>query len=362
MSSRHRYLEWVLANFPRARFNLANSAVSTPPCALLGDAFAGAPAPLEPAVLEGPAREAVAALYGVAPARVVPALGTSGANFLALSRWARPGTVVAVEEPAYEPLLIVPETGGAQLVRYPVHDSDALAAALARVTGAGVRVALVVASTPHNPTGRVLSPAEAAALAEVSARHGALLLVDEVYLDALADPPPSTAAIPGTIVTSSLTKSYGLGAIRFGWAVAPDEAVAADLRDVSRDAVGALATPLLALGLAALARRDALLARTRAQLAANHAAWRALCTAAGPRLVARTAVPGVIAWAELGAGDGGDADALAFAARLLDAHQTLVAPGNFFEAPRFARVGLGGDPAVVREGLARVGAALGAAA
>jgi aspartate/methionine/tyrosine aminotransferase len=198
-----------------------------------------------------------------------------------------------------------------------------------------------------------MTAAEGAALAAEAHRRGARFLVDEVYRDALVDPPPSATAL-GAIVTSSLTKSYGLGAIRFGWAIAPDAAGAAALQEISFGTIGAHAQPLLALGIAALERREALLAHARATLALNHALFAEACVAARGRIVPAPAPAGVIVWAELP----GVPDAQLFAERLLAEQATLVSPGGFFGPPGCVRMGLGGDPEVVRAGLARLGAAL----
>jgi hypothetical protein len=39
-------------------------------------------------------------------------------------------------------------------------------------------------------------------------------------------------------------------------------------------------------------------------------------------------------------------------------YQTSVVPGRFFEMPDHFRIGVGGDPAMTAEGLARLGEAL----
>jgi len=43
---------------------------------------------------------------------------------------------------------------------------------------------------------------------------------------------------------------------------------------------------------------------------------------------------------------------------LREKFETSVVPGRFFEAPEHFRLGVGGDTAILREGLSRIGAAL----
>ena len=65
---------------------------------------------------------------------------------------------------------------------------------------------------------------------EIARRAGARVMVDEVYLDAAFESAPRSAALLGDqfIVTSSLTKVYGLSGLRCGWIIAePKLALAA---------------------------------------------------------------------------------------------------------------------------------------
>lgn len=62
---------------------------------------------------------------------------------------------------------------------------------------------------------------------EMAAKVGARVLVDEVYLETLFDQPWRSAFHLGSnfVVTSSLTKAYGLSGIRCGWILAQPELV-----------------------------------------------------------------------------------------------------------------------------------------
>src|SRR5205823_10456568 len=60
---------------------------------------------------------------------------------------------------------------------------------------------------------------------EIARGVGARVLVDEVYLEALFESAPPSAFHLGRefVVTSSLTKAYGLSGIRCGWVLAEPE-------------------------------------------------------------------------------------------------------------------------------------------
>jgi len=61
------------------------------------------------------------------------------------------------------------------------------------------------------------------AVAEIARDNGASVLIDEMFLDASNFPCSSAAGIEGIIVTSSVTKLYGLGGFRTGWIIAEKE-------------------------------------------------------------------------------------------------------------------------------------------
>jgi len=89
-------------------------------------------------------------------------------------------------------------------------------------------VALYV-NSPHNPTGGMLTDAEAAAFARVAARHDLWLITDEVYEELWfgdAAPAPLWAREDyreRAIAVHSLSKAYGFAGARVGWVHGPKE-------------------------------------------------------------------------------------------------------------------------------------------
>lgn len=113
----------------------------------------------------------------------------------------------------------------------------------------GADVAIIV--NPNNPDGHIVEPRQIAPLAQHMSRKGALLIVDESFMD--FTPLHSAAllaAADGVIVLRSFGKAYGLAGLRLGFALC-SPAVAAPLRA----ALGpwAASGPALAVGARALA-------------------------------------------------------------------------------------------------------------
>jgi aspartate/methionine/tyrosine aminotransferase len=382
------YMEW--AKMRRSpRFDLAGSNVLS--CSI--DELAGA---REAIALDGrnesgyaPLIEAIAARYGVHPAQVTPAQGTSGANFLVCAALLEPGDDVLVERPGYDPLLGAPRLLGARVVRFERDFAAGFALDPDRVRRAMTpRTRLIIITSPHNPTGVIADTAALDEVGRLAAAAGAHVLVDEVYLDAAVavgeevqlsvrlqpDAPeayrpaathpsvvPSvcrtlsrTTAARGEVflTTSSLTKSYGLSGLRCGW-VLSSPPVAERLRrarDVI-DGIGSIVTERLAT--LAFAQLDRLIARSAALLAVNGALVRTFLQAR-PELDFIEPRGGTVAFPRLR----DVADSSRFAERLMNERETAIVPGRFFEAPAHFRVGFGGATDALGGGLDALAGAL----
>jgi aspartate aminotransferase len=83
---------------------------------------------------------------------------------------------------------------------------------------------LLVFNSPSNPTGWMATIAEQQAIAEIAARHGIMILSDEVYERLVfdADIAPSLARViedkDRLIVVNSFSKTYNMTGWRLGWA------------------------------------------------------------------------------------------------------------------------------------------------
>ena len=84
---------------------------------------------------------------------------------------------------------------------------------------------LIVVTNLHNPSSVLTPESVLREVGEIARSVGARVLVDEVYLDAVYEDTPRTSFHlgPEFVVTSSLTKVYGVSGLRCGWILAePD--------------------------------------------------------------------------------------------------------------------------------------------
>ena len=84
---------------------------------------------------------------------------------------------------------------------------------------------LISITTPHNPTGMLMTSEELAALTAIADKNDIYLLVDETYRDTCFKTPyPVQAGQHKKIISvSSLSKAFGLPGLRIGWIITQDQ-------------------------------------------------------------------------------------------------------------------------------------------
>ncbi len=349
------YMEWAKTR-SRAKFNLATSGVPGYPLAGLGATLAdleinkstsgyGFP----------PLQEAIGEEYGVPAECVVAGGGTSGANQYAMSLLLGPGDEALVEHPTYDILPNLALFTGAS-VRYferrPENGWSVDPEELARLMTP--RTKLIVLTNLHNPSSTLLDEATLTRIGEVAARHGALVMVDEVYLDCVWDARPRSAFHlgPNFLVTSSLTKVYGLSGLRCGWILAQPE-LAQRLWKLIDLFDNIPAHPAELLSVMAFRKLAEIRLLSRSMMDRNRAIYREFVE--GPGAALRGGVPeyGTVVFPELPVADAGE-----FCDILRHQFETTVVPGTFFGMPSHVRISLVTQEETLREGLKRIHAAL----
>jgi aspartate/methionine/tyrosine aminotransferase len=304
--------------------------------------------------------QTVADRYGVPAAHVVPTLGASLAITHVLLALLRSGDHVVVERPTYEPLHRVPEILGADVSRLERKFEESWAVVpdrLARLLSSRTKV--VILSNLHNPSGVAIDRDALGAVTELAARVGALVLVDEVYLDYAFDARDESPVVPACRVAdnciswSSTTKCFGFSALRAGWIVAGNRAVADAIARATDYLYVDAPISTLSLGQRVLAQADNLQAHAAEVASAGRAIvthWleterRVRWVSPHAGLTCCLRLPDLMH-------DG------PFVGHLREKYDTQVVPGTFFEAPGFVRLGFGVDPADLTEALAHFSAAL----
>lgn len=303
-------------------------------------------------------RSAIAATYrNCGPENILVTTGAIEANFLLFNVLLEAGDGVVAPYPAYQQLYSVPRAIGCDVAlwkvspengfRYDLKDLEQLVSDKTR---------LIVINVPHNPTGAMLSEEELKQVYALAESVGAKVLCDEAYRwlaipggDALM--PPVFDLGSAGISVGTFSKTLGLPGLRIGWIAAPADIVAACW--AMRDYVSLCPAKLSdELALLALKHRERIMERNQAIIEQNLntvRSWLAeqgdVCTWSPPRggllslLHYNLAIP-----------------SLELANRLATHYKVMFIPGAQFGFEHYMRLGLGQQPQIFAEGLARTGA------
>jgi len=299
-------------------------------------------------------KNAIARKSGVDPDCVVTAAGTSFANHLAMAALLEPGDDVLIEHPAYGLLVDAALYLGARVKRFARREAEGYAIDPSAVRAALTpRTKLIVVTNLHNPSSVLTPEPVLRQLAGLAREAGARLLVDEVYLDAVYDSTPTTAFQigPEVVVTSSLTKIYGLSGLRCGWILA-EPALARAMDQLNNLFAAGGVYPGEVLSLAAFENLGSVRDRARRMVETDRAQLNRFLDR-HPQVSAPRTQFGTTAFLRLLEGEIGP-----FVTRLRAEFQTSVVPGHFFEMPSHFRLGMGVNPEMFVEGLRRMGLAL----
>lgn len=331
-----------------ARYNLATSGMANRPLSELG-------VTLEQLEINGPTiygyeplLKGLAARYRVPQECVVSAMGTSFANYLALAGTTEAGDEVLIEQPSYDPILGAARLLGLEIRRFQRKPERHFAIDVHEVErNLSPRTRVIALCNLHNPSGALTPDSVLRDLAVLAQRRDCYILVDEVYREMLFSREPSTAFHLDPerfIVTSSLTKAYGLSGLRCGWLVAPTE-VAQTMWRIHD--VHAATYPFMTefLSVIALEKLPEISGRMQAMLNENRALLRTF-------LEGREDLEyfwpeyGTVVFPRLRQGSVSELCRL-----LRNNFETSVVPGDFFELADHFRIGVGGNTAEVHAAL-----------
>jgi cystathionine beta-lyase len=275
------------------------------------------------------------------------------------------GSGVVINPPVYPPFHFRLTLMGRRLVEAPLRrgadggydlDLDAVDQALAADD-----VSAYLLCSPHNPVGRVWSRDQLLAIADICARRGATLVVDEIHAPLVL---PGARHVPflsldhefaeRAIVLTSASKGWNVPGLKCGIAVAGNQAGAGLLAErwdaLLASHLGVLAT------VAALTSARPWLDAMLAQLDENRFLLRRLLAESLPAVGYVPPEASFLAWLDCRQLGLGDDPAAAF----LDRGKVALSPGpSFGDAGRgYARLNMGTSPALVAEAVKRLGAAV----
>ena len=337
-----------------AKYNLATSGIMSYPLKEL-------PVTLEDLEICGfdlygyaPLRERLAKLNGVTPDCVMTAAGTSMANHLAFAAALEPGEEALVEWPTYELLVTTLEYLGVTARHFDRRMEDGFRVdpeEVARKMTPQTR--LIVLTNLHNPTGALIDEDTLRAVGDLARKNNARVLLDEVYLEALYERRPRPAVHLGDhfLVTSSLTKAYGLSGLRCGWVLANPELTQRMWHINDLYGVNA-AHPAELMSVIALDNLERVATRARKLLEANRPVLDSFLRSRDDIEYVRPEF-GTVVFPKVTHGSVDQLDRL-----LHEEYETGIVPGSYFGMAEHFRVGIGGDPEMTRAGFERLGAAL----
>jgi aspartate/methionine/tyrosine aminotransferase len=303
-------------------------------------------------------RTAVAGLYPGAEARnVVVTNGTAEANYISIWRLVEPGDEVVMMLPNYMQIWGVVRSQGAAVVPWRLREEAGWAPDLDELGRAFTpRTRLVVVCNPNNPTGSILSRDSMREIVARTARRGAWLLADEVYRGAERageETPTFWGTYERLLVTSGLSKAYGLPGLRIGWVVGPADTIAElwGRKDYLTISPGALSDVLARKALRPDVRAR-VFARTRGILRANYPILEEWVARQGDAFRMVPPRAGAIAYLRYA----WPINSTELVTRLRDEQGVLIVPGDHFGMDGFLRIGFGNEPADLRAGLARIDA------
>jgi cystathionine beta-lyase len=198
---------------------------------------------------------------------------------IAVHHLSQPGDAVVMHTPAYPPFFAAVEGLGRRVLDVPgvlvdgrwSFDYDELDRRLAEQPAR-----LMILCHPHNPLGRVFPRTELERIADVAARHGLIVISDEIHAE-LVHPPhghlpfaalgPDVEAI--TVTITSASKAFNLAGLRWAILHAGSDALQDVLTTLPDHYLGAPSALAVAATDAAWSDGDAWLAAVRERLDRN---------------------------------------------------------------------------------------------
>jgi aspartate/methionine/tyrosine aminotransferase len=306
-------------------------------------------------------RDRIAAMYpGATHEHVQVTNGGSEANCVLLMHLVQPGDEIVFMTPNYMQASGLARALGATVRPWRLRETGSGDDArwrpdLGELEGlVNARTRAILLCNPNNPTGARIDAATLDDVCRVAARVGAWVIDDEIYRGAerdAEDSPTVWGRYERAIVSSGLSKAYGLPGLRIGWIVAPPALISElwGVHDYTTIAPGAINDRVARIALTPQ-KREILIARTRGIVRANY--------------------PLVRRWIERQEGlshIAPEAGAIVFVKhqhpmrsselteRLRQERSVLLVPGDFFDMDGYLRIGFGSDPKYLESALTLIG-------
>jgi aspartate/methionine/tyrosine aminotransferase len=302
-------------------------------------------------------RRTIAAYYPRAGEdNVLVTTGAVEANYLVVQTLLEPGDEAVVMRPNYLQVWGVARNRGVAVRDFDLVEANGWAPDLEQLAAAVTpRTKLVAVCNPNNPTGRILTAAEMAAIVSIAARAGAWILADEVYAGAERETDVVTPSFHGmydkVLAVGSMSKAYGLPGLRTGWVVGP-VAVLDDMwaRHDYITITGTMLSDKLATIALSPQVRPRILARTRGLIRAGYPVLQEWAAQHGNTIQLYPSQAAAIAFMRYNR----KINSSRFVERLRDEKSVLIVPGDHFGHDQHLRISFGLPHDYLRAGLERI--------
>lgn len=222
---------------------------------------------------------------------------------------------------------------------------------------------VIMVCNPNNPTGAVLSEDEMDVIVKVAERANAWIVADEIYRGAEVEGTEASPSFWGrtekVVITSGMSKAFGMPGLRSGWLVAPPELIRKvwirhDYTTLTPNMVSDILT-----GFSMRPEiRETIFARTRGIIRANLPPLERWIAAQGELLTYVRPVAGAIAYMKYAL----PVRSTRLVDKIREEQSVLLVSGDMFGLGKGFRVGFGFDVEQTLKGLERVAAVLAAVA
>lgn len=219
-------------------------------------------------------RQQIAGLYNerITADNILATNGTTGANSLVFQSLLKPGDHVIAMYPSYTQLLSIPKATVGEDISYWSLDLNNQAHGHLQQLKDMIKptTKMIVLNNPNNPLGTILSLEMQHEIVALVREYGLILVVDEIFRPLFHEStnPPSFVELSEDndriIVTSSLSKAWGLSGTRVGWIATKNSKILSQCFDLGLYTIMAVGT------IDEIIAAEALSSRCRPQILAKH--------------------------------------------------------------------------------------------
>lgn len=302
-------------------------------------------------------RERISLIYpGSTIENILVTHGGAEANFLATLELIKPGEEVVIMLPNYMQVWGLVQGWGAEVKPWLMREENDWQPDPEELRGlVSEKTKLIVITNPNNPTGKVFRKPLLEAIVAAASKVGAWILADEIYRgaeNAGEETPGFWGMYDRLLITSGLSKAYGLPGLRIGWVASPD-VNRIDTLWSYHDYSTICSSPLTeALATHALepVRRQNILERTRGIIRNNLPLLLEWIDGEEGLFSHTKTEAGAIMWVRYHL----EVDSLELAERVRVEKSALIEPGDHFGVDHYLRLGFGPEHSYLTEALERV--------